>query len=194
MQSAKKVVRLGRFELPTSCFGGTRSIHLSYNRAFLSQRAPSRTRPHIYIMRPGLRIRLVSPHPASSEIQALSGDTLIANEDKGGKGIRRVPGNDQFHYFRKSERVLGGLLHSIRDDGTAPDDNVDGKRGPKTVALHDLAASPSVGSELTDFQGIIHGAIARIHNHGVAGAITVFRRKLAGVFYEFQFALPKWFL
>ena len=29
-----KVVRLGRFELPTSCFGGTRSIHLSYSRAF----------------------------------------------------------------------------------------------------------------------------------------------------------------
>src|ERR1700730_7685867 len=27
-----KVVRLGRFELPTSCFGGTRSIHLSYSR------------------------------------------------------------------------------------------------------------------------------------------------------------------
>ena len=25
-------MRLGRFELPTSCFGGTRSIHLSYNR------------------------------------------------------------------------------------------------------------------------------------------------------------------
>jgi hypothetical protein len=25
-------VRLGRFELPTSCFGGTRSIHLSYSR------------------------------------------------------------------------------------------------------------------------------------------------------------------
>jgi hypothetical protein len=27
------MVRLGRFELPTSCFGGTRSIHLSYSRA-----------------------------------------------------------------------------------------------------------------------------------------------------------------
>jgi hypothetical protein len=26
------MVRLGRFELPTSCFGGTRSIHLSYSR------------------------------------------------------------------------------------------------------------------------------------------------------------------
>ncbi len=26
------VVRLGRFELSTSCFGGTRSIHLSYSR------------------------------------------------------------------------------------------------------------------------------------------------------------------
>ena len=25
-------MRLGRFELPTSCFGGTRSIHLSYSR------------------------------------------------------------------------------------------------------------------------------------------------------------------
>jgi hypothetical protein len=28
----EKMVRLGRFELPTSCFGGTRSIHLSYSR------------------------------------------------------------------------------------------------------------------------------------------------------------------
>ena len=27
-------MRLGRFELPTSCFGGTRSIHLSYSRTF----------------------------------------------------------------------------------------------------------------------------------------------------------------
>ena len=27
-----KMVRLGRFELSTSCFGGTRSIHLSYSR------------------------------------------------------------------------------------------------------------------------------------------------------------------
>ena len=30
-----EVVRLGRFELPTSCFGGTRSIHLSYSRVVL---------------------------------------------------------------------------------------------------------------------------------------------------------------
>ena len=27
-----QMVRLGRFELSTSCFGGTRSIHLSYSR------------------------------------------------------------------------------------------------------------------------------------------------------------------
>lgn len=27
-----KMVRLGRLERPTSCFGGTRSIQLSYNR------------------------------------------------------------------------------------------------------------------------------------------------------------------
>jgi hypothetical protein len=29
----EKVVRLGRLERPTSCFGGTRSIQLSYSRA-----------------------------------------------------------------------------------------------------------------------------------------------------------------
>jgi len=38
------------------------------------RRAPSRARTHIYIMRPGLRIWLVSPHPAPI-------DTPIANED-----------------------------------------------------------------------------------------------------------------
>jgi hypothetical protein len=32
MQIDNGVGRLGRFELPTSCFGGTRSIHLSYSR------------------------------------------------------------------------------------------------------------------------------------------------------------------
>jgi hypothetical protein len=30
------MVRPGGFELPTLCFGGTRSIHLSYGRKFCS--------------------------------------------------------------------------------------------------------------------------------------------------------------
>jgi hypothetical protein len=32
-ENHRKMVRLGRLERPTSCFGGTRSIQLSYSRA-----------------------------------------------------------------------------------------------------------------------------------------------------------------
>ncbi len=38
----KKVVRPGRFELPTSCSGGKRSIQLSYGRASRLPKKPFR--------------------------------------------------------------------------------------------------------------------------------------------------------
>src|ERR1700689_3431084 len=34
------MARLGRVELPTSCFGGTRSIHLSYSRVLYLYHTP----------------------------------------------------------------------------------------------------------------------------------------------------------
>jgi hypothetical protein len=39
-----EVVRLGRLERPTSCFGGTRSIQLSYSRIPHLYHAPRLTR------------------------------------------------------------------------------------------------------------------------------------------------------
>src|SRR5258708_3589820 len=54
------MVRLERFELSTSCFGGTRSIHLSYSRVLLFQWVASTTHTLIYIMRSSVRIPLVA--------------------------------------------------------------------------------------------------------------------------------------
>src|ERR1039458_5638477 len=81
-----------------------------------------------------------------------------------------------------------GLLHAVGDDGMSSDYYIDRDRRPEAAALDDLAAGPGAASERTDFQGIIHGVVARIHDHGVTGAITVLRRKLGDVRDEFQIA------
>jgi hypothetical protein len=83
------MVRLERFELSTSCFGGTRSIHLSYSRAGDLLRVPSRqcakacaiatvhrTHAFIYIMGSGVRLWLAFADPALAGM-AIS----IVNED-----------------------------------------------------------------------------------------------------------------
>jgi hypothetical protein len=44
-------VRLGRFELSTSCFGGTRSIHLSYSRTLPLYHALAQMRIPVSILR-----------------------------------------------------------------------------------------------------------------------------------------------
>ena len=67
------MVRLERFELSTSCFGGTRSIHLSYSRGascFHGIAVVAAAHTFIYITRLGLRLWPAAESPGHGRFRS----------------------------------------------------------------------------------------------------------------------------
>ena len=80
--------------------------------------------------------------------------------------------------FRAASPQIGELrsrlLDAVGDDGMAAHLNINGNGGPQAAAMHDLAANPHVAAKRSYFQRVIHRAVARVDDHGMAGAIPVF--------------------